>query len=183
MDTRAAITFLGRAAVTSVVLSSLAVLLFVGILPRTGAYKTLTVLSGSMEPVFSPGDVVVARPTPIDSVKLGDVLVYSIPVGAHQVESHRIVEIVSRHPKLVVRTKGDANDEADPWTAELEGDRVWTVRKSVPYVGNAILWLRSPRMHKITTLLVPAIVVLLVLRAIWRRREEEDLVDAHVHRP
>src|SRR5262249_24480489 len=114
MDTRTAIGFLARAAVTAVVLSSAAVLLFVGILPRTGAYRTLTVLSGSMRPAFAPGDMVVASPVSVDSLRVGDILVYAIPIADHHVESHRIVRIISRRP-LIVTTKGDANNGADPW--------------------------------------------------------------------
>src|SRR5438094_4630742 len=114
MDPRSAISFLARAAVTSMVISSCAVLLFIGVLPRTGAYRTLTVLSGSMRPAFSPGDVVVAKPESTGAVKIGDVLVYQIPVADHHVESHRITKILSRDP-LTVQTKGDANNGADPW--------------------------------------------------------------------
>ncbi len=179
MDPRTAIAFLYRAALTSLVASSVGVLLFVGVLPRTGAYRTLTVLSGSMQPDFAPGDMVVARPTSVDSLKVGDVLVYAIPIGDHHVESHRVVQIVSRSP-LLVRTKGDANKDADPWTAELDGTRVWTVRGTVPYAGQAILWLRSPRVHRVTTLFVPALVAVMLLRGIWRRKDEETLPDANV---
>src|SRR5438874_8546222 len=98
MDTRSAITFLARAAVTSLVISSCVVLLFIGLLPRTGAYRTLTVLSGSMRPAFAPGDVVVAKPESTGAVEIGDVLVYQIPVDDHHVESHRITRIISRDP-------------------------------------------------------------------------------------
>jgi signal peptidase len=173
MDPRSALTFLLRAAVTSVLVSSFVAFFFVGILPRTGAYRTLTVLSGSMRPAFAPGDMVVAKPISTDQVKLGDVVVYQIPVGDHHVESHRIVQILERHPNLVVRTKGDANDSADPWTAVLQGDRVWTVRHAVPYVGQAIVWLRSPLQHKLMTFFLPGIVAFLFLRTIWRRRPDD----------
>ena len=170
MDPRSALTFLFRAAITSVLVSSVVAFVFLGVLPRTGAYRTLTVLSGSMRPAFAPGDMVVAKPVSTEQVKLGDVLVYQIPVGDHHVESHRIVQIMERRPNLVVRTKGDANDSADPWTAVLSGDRVWTVRRAVPHVGQAIVWLRSPTQHKVTTFLLPAVIALLFLRTIWRRR-------------
>ena len=172
MDLRAALGFLGRAALTSLLVSSCFVLLFVGILPRTGAYRTLTVLSGSMRPAFAPGDMVVATPTSVDTLKVGAILVYAIPVGDHHVESHRVMKIISRRP-LIVTTKGDANNGADPWTAQLDADRVWTVSRNVPYVGQAILWLRSPLQHKISTFLLPAIVALLVLCGIWRRRPDD----------
>src|SRR5436190_17626767 len=136
MDPRSAISFLARAAVTSLVISSCAVLLFIGILPRTGAYRTMTVLSGSMRPAFAPGDMVVARPKTVDSLKVGDILVYSIPIADHHIESHRVTKIISRRP-LILTTKGDANNGADPWTAQLDTDRVWTVRHQVPFVGQA----------------------------------------------
>src|SRR4051794_77478 len=180
MSTRSALTYLSRAALTSLVLSSVGVFLFIGLLPRTGTYRTLTVLSGSMEPAFKPGDMVVATPISNDALKIGDVLVYAIPIGDHHVESHRVVKIVSRKPLSVV-TKGDANEEADPWTAQLDGDRVWTVRRAVPYVGQGILWLRSPAVHRWLTLFVPALVVILMLKAIWRR-PNDTLPDANVYR-
>jgi signal peptidase len=128
----------------------------------------MTVLSGSMRPAFAPGDMVVAEPQSVDSLKVGDVLVYAIPVLDHHVESHRISRIISRHP-LIVQTKGDANNGPDPWTAQLDANQVWTVRATVPYVGQAILWLREPHVHRLTTIFVPALVSLLLLRAIWRR--------------
>jgi signal peptidase I len=179
IDTRTALGFLYRAALTSLVASSVVVLLFLGILPRTGAYKTMTVLSGSMRPDFAPGDMVIAEPKPAASLKIGDVLVYSIPIGDHHVESHRVIKVVSRDPLTVV-TKGDANKEADPWTAQLDGERVWTVRRSVPYAGLAILWLRSPQVHRVTTLFIPALVAVLILRGIWRRKDDDPLPDVNV---
>jgi len=96
VDARFAISFLGRTAATSLVVLSVAVLLLIGLLPRTGWYRTMTVLTGSMKPTFAPGDVVIAQSTPADSLQVGDVLVYRVPVGARQVESHRIVQILGR---------------------------------------------------------------------------------------
>ena len=155
----------------------------IGLLPRTGWYRTLTVLSGSMQPTFSPGDFVVAAPKTSDEVQVGDVLVYQIPVGDHHVESHRIVQILGRRPSLVVRTKGDANRVMDPWTAVLDGNRFWTVRGTVPYAGRAILWLRAPRTHEIVTYFLPALVAILFLHLIWRRSEEDDApADVNVYR-
>ena len=175
MDARFAISFLGRTAATCLVVVSVAVLLVIGILPRTGWYRTMTVLTGSMRPTFAPGDVVVARPTAADSVQVGDVLVYRVPVGARQVESHRIVQILGHKP-LIVRTRGDANNAADPWTAIIDDDHVWTVRGSVPWAGRAILWLRTPRLHTLTTYLLPLLVAMLLLSAIWRRTDEPEPV-------
>jgi signal peptidase len=126
-----------------------------------------------MEPAFAPGDMVVAKPTSVDSLRVGDILVYAIPIGDHHIESHRISKIISRRP-LIVTTRGDANNGADPWTAQLDADKVWTVKRAVPYVGQAILFFRGPLVHKVTTLLVPLIVVLLVMKSIWLRPRRPD---------
>ena len=46
------------------VLLALALTLFLtlGVLPRLGLYRPVTVLSGSMRPTFSPGDMVIVTP-------------------------------------------------------------------------------------------------------------------------
>ena len=40
-------------------------------LPAVVGGMPLTVLSGSMEPTYSPGDLVVVKPTPVDEIRVG----------------------------------------------------------------------------------------------------------------
>ena len=72
-----------------------ALVLFVGlaVLPALGLYRPVTVLSGSMRPTFSPGDVVIDVPEPISAVRVGQVISYHVPVGIRQIETHRVVKI------------------------------------------------------------------------------------------
>lgn len=147
--------------------STLLVLLFLGLLPHTGLYRTMTVLSGSMRPTFSPGDLVVTMPEPASRVQVGDVVTFAIPVDDHHVESHRVVEILQRRPSLVVRTKGDASNAPDPWLADLGAKHVWHVSMTVPWVGWPIHWLRDPRLRLLLVLVAPALSALLMLRKIW----------------
>jgi signal peptidase len=161
---------------------SAAVLLLIGLLPHTGLYRTMTVLSGSMEPTFSPGDIVIVTKKPASQIELGNVITYAIPVGDHHIESHRIVKIERRSPSLVVQTKGDANNAVDPWLAELRDAEIWTVSGTVPYAGWPIMWFRSPLVHKLALFVTPAVIALLGLRAIWRRREDDGtLPDLNTH--
>ncbi len=104
-------------------LLALAVALFLAIalLPRLGLYRPVTVLSGSMRPTFSPGDMVIVTPEPVSAVRVGQVISYKVPTGVHQVETHRIVKILQGGAHPVVQTQGDANNWPDPWTAKLEG--------------------------------------------------------------
>jgi signal peptidase I len=146
---------------------SVLALLLIGILPHTGRYRTLTVLSGSMKPSFSPGDLIVTTPKSPDSVQVGDVVVFSIPVEDHRTESHRVVEILRRKPTLVVRTRGDANGAADPWVADLGSSKVWTVSMSLPALGWPIHWLRTPLLRWLLVLGGPAVLAVMGLRRIW----------------
>lgn len=152
----------------------LAVLALVGLglLPRTGLYRPVTVLSGSMRPAFAPGDMVVVTPEPVSAVRVGQVISYRIPVGDHHVQSHRVIAVVRRDGHVAVRTKGDANATPDPWTATLHGTTVWRVRGVLPKLGWAVFWLRTPLVHRLTLFLAPLLLALLAVLQIWRRPAE-----------
>lgn len=155
------------------------VLIAVG--PRTGAYRTLTVLSASMRPTFAPGSVVITRPTPVTDLVVGDVITYRIPVEDHRVVTHRIVEIVEivgGGDRPVVRTQGDANNAPDPWLTRFEDDVAWRTVASVPSLGYAINALREPVVGRGLVLVVPVLLCGLWLAELWRRSDDEtdDLV-------
>lgn len=164
------VTHLLLVAVAAVTVSFL-VLIAVG--PRTGKYRTLTVLSASMRPAFGPGSMVVVKPTPVSDLAVGDVITYRIPVEDRRVVTHRIVEIAEPGRRPIVRTQGDANNAADPWLARLEGDVAWKVAASVPSVGYAISTLRQPLVGRVLVFLCPFLLCLLWLADVWRRPDAE----------
>ena len=157
-----------RRVVTAAALIPVGVL-FIGIalLPRFGLYRPLTVLSGSMRPTFDPGDLVIVRPEPVAAVRVGQVISYAVPVGAHQVETHRIIRILERGAHPVVQTQGDANNWRDPWTARLQGRTAWRLTAVVPYGGYVINALRSRTAHFATVVGAPALIALLLLGQLW----------------
>lgn len=146
---------------------SLLLLLLLAIGPRTGLYRPVTVLSDSMTPTFSRGDLVISTTVPLDQLRVGQVVSFRIPVGDHRVESHRVIEIVSGGGAPVVRTKGDANKAPDPWNAQLSGDRAWVVTYTVPKLGWLILRMRDPHVRLLALFLAPALLVLRLLLRIW----------------
>jgi signal peptidase I len=162
-------SILGQALQWSLVLAAATAALGLGVLPRLGQYRTLTVLSSSMVPTFRPGDMVVVRPEPMRDLRVGQVITYRVPVGARQIETHRVVKIVrglgSDHP--VIQTKGDANTGLDPWTAQLEGTTVWRLEAVIPKAGYAVNALRNRAFHIVALLILPALLALLALRRLW----------------
>lgn len=152
---------------------ALALLLIIGILPALGLYRTATVLSGSMRPTFSPGDVVMLVPEPLSSVRVGQIISYRVPVGEHQIETHRVVRIISGGTNPTVQTRGDANNTNDPWTATLEGRTAWREVGVIPKLGFLVNAMRGATLHTAAVMIAPALLATLLLWEIWgsgRRR-------------
>lgn len=161
---------LGLAAVALCVL----LLLGLAIGPRTGGYRTMTVLTASMRPSIPEGSVIVQLPVDLSEVREGDVITYRIPVEDHRVVTHRVVKVIEGGARPVVRTKGDANSSPDPWVARLTGEKVWRVKASVPKLGYALQALRRPEVKHVTLFFVPLLLALLWLRDIWAPRPSRD---------
>jgi len=149
----------------------LAIAAFTGlaVLPHLGMYRTLTALTASMKPTFSPGDVVVVRPEPIQDLKVGQVISYRVPVGVHQVETHRVVKILrgAGTTTPVIQTKGDNNTVTDPWTAQLNGTTVYRLVAVVPKAGYAINFMRGRIFHLLSVFFIPGLLAIFALRRIW----------------
>lgn len=165
----------GNALATATVVAAVLAFLFLAVGPRALHYQTSTMLTGSMAPLINPGDVVVTVPTPVNDIRVGDVITYHIPVEDHRVETHRVTEVL-RNPDgtTAVRTKGDANAGEDPWTATMESDTVHKHVFTVPYLGQAIRSLREPIILNLLMYGAPAILVGGLLVSIWRPNLKEQ---------
>lgn len=161
-------------------LAAVVAALGLGVLPHLGLYRTLTVLSASMKPTFAPGDVVVVRPEPIQQLRVGQVISYAVPVGAHQVETHRVVKILRGQGTTtpVIQTKGDNNTVVDPWTAQLNGSTVWRLEAVAPEAGYAINVMRGRAFHLVSVILIPGLLAIGLIARMWgigRSRKAGDV--------
>lgn len=102
-------------------------------LPMPFGVGAAVVLSGSMEPTFSKGDLVFVRQA--DTAQLGDVVVYE---GENSLIMHRVV---AQYGDSLV-TQGDANNTPDsPITmAQIKGVVVFCI----PYIGTGLNLLKTP---------------------------------------
>jgi signal peptidase len=153
---------------------ALAVLAIVALGPRLGLFQVETVLSGSMEPRFEPGDLLVVVPEPLSDVRAGQILSFHAPTPDHRVETHRVIRVINPGPHPVILTKGDANSAQDPWRARLHGTTAWRMVAVVPRAGSLIRTLREPWVHLVAVLLVPLLLAAAALRSIWRPEPSED---------
>ena len=113
------------------------------------------VVSGSMEPVFYRGDIVVIEKADFlglhefdrKSVEKGDIVVYDAK-WFNQPVIHRIIDIKEINGTTMYEIKGDNNNRSDPYyvTSDQIESRVlnWGDKPIViPWIGNISLWLRG----------------------------------------
>lgn len=134
------------------------------------------ILTGSMTGTYDRGSIVFDRPVPTADLRVGDVITYSPPPGqtAHSQVTHRIHSIAHARDGLrVYKTKGDNNVVQDPWTFQLPQPTQDKVVFSLPYAGFG-LGVLSDRGYRMFLVGIPALLVVLsVLRGLWRDSSEE----------
>lgn len=134
----------------------IALLLIFSILPITGNFKILTVISGSMEPSIKTGSVVFVKPSA--DYKIGDVITFGIISKTQVPTTHRIYDIKIVGGQPVYITKGDANPTPD--TKEtLKKDIVGKVLLDIPYLGYAVNFAKKPYGFAVI-IIVPALAII-----------------------
>lgn len=130
-------------------------------LPMPFGYGAAVILSGSMEPEMSKGDLVLVAET--DSVAIGDVVVYQ---DGSTLILHRIIELDGD----TVVTQGDANETADdPISLEsVKGKVVFLL----PYAGNIVNFLKTP--IGIICIIAAAIALLEIPRINEKKKDDEE---------
>ncbi|MFI5983420.1 signal peptidase I [Streptomyces sp. NPDC051555] len=102
----------------------------------------LPVLTGSMHPTIPQGALVVVTGAKPSDLHVGDVAVFQPPPGWTLPGAipvvHRVHSFEDRAGMRLLRTKGDANKDLDPWKINLATGEFQRVVFSVPYLGSVI---------------------------------------------
>jgi signal peptidase len=99
-------------------------------------YKLLVVTSGSMEPTFAPGDLIMIVRMDPKQAKVGDITTFMTEDGS--ILTHRIVEIKTNGEVI---TKGDANKTVDFWNNNWKFVKVETKYVfNIPKLGYVVSW-------------------------------------------
>ena len=135
---------------------AVALLLIVSILPITGNYKIMTVISGSMAPEIKMGSVVVVKP--VSDYKIGDVITFGPYNKTKAPTTHRIYDIKVVDSESVYITKGDVNNAPD--SREIKkSDIVGKVLFSVPFMGYAVEFAKKPLGFALIIIVRAAIII------------------------
>lgn len=120
-------------------------------------FRAYNVLSGSMEPVLSKGDLVIVKAVPAGELQNGDIVTFYPTDEVGTTVTHRIINTLLKDGQVLVETKGDAADQPDPM---FPADAViGVVVFHIPLLGAAISWIQ--------THLILSIVVVVLALAAW----------------
>ncbi len=118
-------------------------------------FRNYTVLSGSMEPEFYPGDLVVSLHKNRANIKEGDIITFR---DGDEIVTHRIID----KTKDGYITKGDNNNAADSFAVSND-NIIGKVLFDIPNAGYIIQFLAKPMVIAIE-LMLGAIIILLYNR-------------------
>jgi signal peptidase len=147
------------------VITVLAGLVWLGSGPA--GFQHYVITGGSMSGTIDKGSVVFEREVDVQDLRVGDIITYQPPAssGVHSLVTHRVVSIQpGRDSSLVLRTRGDANGDVDPWAFSIDQGSVPVVTYSFPVVGKALIALANPDFRRLA-LGVPALLIALFAAA------------------
>ena len=75
-------------------------------------YRQYIVETGSMEPQFNIGDLIVTKKVNKEDIKVNDVITYIAENGKDTI-THRVTQIIEQDGQTFYRTKGDNNNSED----------------------------------------------------------------------
>ena len=122
-----------------------------------GADGSYVVLSGSMEPEISPGDVILINQVEPASIEEGAIITFS-PGEGESVVTHRVVDVIGEGDNVLFETQGDAIGEPDESLVEpgqLHGEVVLVI----PYIGYVIQFINTP-VGLVTMIILPFVLLL-----------------------
>jgi signal peptidase I len=160
--------------VTTLLLAAGVLLGALMVLPALAGIQRYVIVSGSMTGTYDRGSVVFDQVVPVSELKVGDVITYKPPgdSGIDHLVTHRIANITTDSSGVrVFRTKGDANQVADPWTFTLSNPKQARVIAGIPYAGFAIAALSDRHLRMLVVGLPALLIALSSLAALWRDSE------------
>ncbi len=75
-------------------------------------FRQYVVATGSMEPQYNIGDLIITREIPEEEIKIGDIINY-ISENKTDTITHRVVDIIEKDGQTYYKTKGDNNNSED----------------------------------------------------------------------
>ena len=137
---------------------------------RILGYRVFNVISGSMEPQFSVGDLIFVKQVEPASISVGDAITFVLNEEL-VVATHRVVAVDTENSCFY--TKGDANQVVD--SAPVHFNNVIGVPQfSIPMLGYVSDLIQNPPGLYITIGIVAAMIILVFLSDTIRKKADKE---------
>lgn len=141
-----------------------------------GGIRIFNVVSGSMEPKYNVGDILIAKDVPANEINVGDTITY---IGeksdfSGKIVTHEVVEKKEENGKITFITKGIANNMQDPKITE---DQVYgkVIYKSI--ILSFICKLLQNMYAFYFIIIVPLAIIIAKMMADYIIRKEEEKLE------
>lgn len=139
-----------------------------------GGYRLFTVATGSMEPEYQVGDVLISQEIDPNEIQVGDNIVYRGNTGSFKdkIVTHQVVSIREENGEKKITTKGIANVEEDP---EIDGSQVYGKViykvKTLSFIGQII---KNIYVFYFIIFVPIAIIIFRQVRIILKKDDDEE---------
>ena len=159
--------------IVSTVLVALMVLCAVFLMgSRLLGFRVYTVISGSMEPVYSVGDLLYVKPVDsLSDIHVGDDITFVLNEDL-VVATHRVVRIDEENQRLT--TKGEANEIEDSEPVHFN-NVIGVVKFSIPYLGYVSDFIQNPPGMYITIAAGAVLIILVFLPDFLPKKRETEV--------
>ena len=139
-----------------------------------GGYRLFTVATGSMEPEYQVGDVLISQEIDPNEIQVRDNIVYRGNTGSFKdkIVTHQVVSIREENGEKKITTKGIANVEEDP---EIDGSQVYGKViykvKTLSFIGQII---KNIYVFYFIIFVPIAIIIFRQVRIILKKDDDEE---------
>ena len=147
-------------------------LVFIVVAPMVAGYRTVVVLTGSMEPTYGVGSVIYYKAQSFESINEGDVITFSVTDDSKSVVTHRVASKDTANRSFM--TKGDANSTGDTNPISYSNVKGKVLTYHLPYAGYFVQYIQN------IWFIVPMVLILMAKVGMnyWEesQKKEEELV-------
>ena len=138
---------------------------------RLLGFQVYTVISGSMEPVYSVGDLLYVKPVDPATIQVGDDITFVLNEDL-VVATHRVVRIDAE--KQHFYTKGEANETEDASPVHFK-NVIGVVKFSLPWLGYVSDFIQNPPGMYITIAAGAVMIVLVFLPDFLPKKKQQEV--------
>ena len=132
--------------------------------------QVFTVVSGSMEPTYSVGDLLYVKTVDPDSVKVGDPITFVLNEDL-VVATHRVIEINTAEREFI--TQGDANTTADANPVHFN-NLIGVPVFAIPLLGYVSAYIQSPPGMYIAIVFGAALLLMVFLPDMLTKKNQKE---------